>query len=69
MAATALGRLVTAARTSPPTTISDNPKWIPSEDAPRSIATLAHHHRTSDTTATSDIHRRTTRWTNRDDKL
>ena len=40
-AATALGRLVTAASTSPPTTISGTAKRLPSADAARSIVTLA----------------------------
>ena len=40
-AATALGRLVTAASTRPPTTISGIAKRRPSADAARSIVTLA----------------------------
>src|SRR5260221_72211 len=40
-AATAFGRLVTAARTRPPTTISGTAKRVPSAEAARSMVTLA----------------------------
>src|SRR5271154_6478432 len=57
-AATAFGRLVTAASTRPPTTISGIAKRFPSADAARSIVTLAATTTTSDPAAmTTSGHR------------
>ena len=52
-AATALGRLVTAASTRPPTIISGTANRVPSAAAARSIATLATITTSNDTAATA----------------
>ncbi len=57
-AATAFGRLVTAASTTPPVMICGTPKWLPSAVAARSMATLASTTTTRAATASSTSTRR-----------